>query len=274
MRGARWVVCAGGLVLVVASAPAAAVAEARQLHAASVPVAHPDDADAFVLVPALDEDRAGGVDETADAVAAADASAVDPSAGGGTPGGGSAGGRTPGMVGGTFPGNVWAVADAGEVRAAVNAFRASRGLPALGVPFDSCADRGVVISPAFGIPAGTTHGRLIVAQQGGTLTATPREGGIMTADVWTSDITDIDGVLRPRAMAGVRLYECAMSGTAATSPGNYNPQNPSPPASPQPSQPPPAPPSPSPSPSAPPPPAPSAPPAESPAPSASAPPAG
>ena len=130
------------------------------------------------------------------------------------------------------------------------------------------------MTPGFGIPAGTTHGRLLVAQQGGTLAATPREGGTMTAEVWTSDLTDVDGVLRPRALAGVRLYECAMSGTAATSPGTYNPQNPFPaPVPPPPSNPPSSPPSapPSPDPVTPAPPAPALEPS---APAASAPPVG
>src|SRR5690606_7399060 len=128
-----------------------------------------------------------------------DAQGAASSGGGGLP-------NPPGMVNGTFPGLVWAVADVREVRSAVNAFRSSKGLPALGAPSGSCADRGVIATPAFGIPAGTTHGKLLVKQNAAFLSAVPKDGGIMTADIAAAGDTDITGTFRPNSTVLLRLY--------------------------------------------------------------------
>ncbi|MFT4284049.1 MAG: hypothetical protein QM598_04375, partial [Protaetiibacter sp.] len=240
MRSVRWLACTAGLVLIPLSTPVAVESSVAATPARASAEAAPALALSSLFEGALASDEPTDGPAVDAPVDSGDAQATGGESG--TAGGPGGSGRTPGMVGGTFPGNVWAAADVAEVRGAVNAFRAGRGLPALGAPFDVCADRGVVISPGFGIPAGTTHGRLIVAQNGGFLAAAPRDGGVMTAEIWAADVTDLDGVLRPRAIVGVRLYECAMSGPGATAPGTYNPWTPtlpSPAPSPQPSTPPP-----------------------------------
>jgi hypothetical protein len=180
--------------------------------------------------------------EEADPVAVAadvDATAVqpEPEPGGQTSGSSGGGGmpNPPGMVNGTFPGLVWAVADVREVRSAVNAFRSSKGLPALGAPFGSCADRGVTATPAFGIPAGTTHGKLLVKQNAAFLSAVPKDGGIMTADIAAAGDTDITGTFRPNSTVLLRLYECGASTTDSYfSPPPPNEPDPQPAPSPQP----------------------------------------
>lgn len=163
----------------------------------------------FWILPVVDD---------VDALAAAAAGAIpeqhdsaEPVGQGADTTGGGAMSDTPGMVNGTFPGLVWAVADVREVRAAVNAFRASRGLPSLSAPFGRCADRGVIMTPAFGIPEGTTHGKLLVKQNAQFLSGVPSAGGIMAADIAAAGDTDITGTFRPNSTVLLRLYECGAS---------------------------------------------------------------
>jgi hypothetical protein len=201
-----------------ASSASAAAAESAETGPWTLPIF--DTADPVAI--ATDDATA----ERADPVPDAQGAASD--GGGGLP-------NPPGMVNGTFPGLVWAVADVREVRSAVNAFRSSKGLPALGAPSGSCADRGVIATPAFGIPAGTTHGKLLVKQNAAFLSAVPKDGGIMTADIAAAGDTDITGTFRPNSTVLLRLYECGASITDSYfSPPPQEQPDPQPAPSPQP----------------------------------------
>jgi hypothetical protein len=196
-----------------AASPApAAAAESAETGPWALPIF--DTADPVAI--ATDDATAERADPVPDAQGAAS------NGGGGLP-------NPPGMVNGTFPGLVWAVADVREVRSAVNAFRSSKGLPAPGAPSGSCADRGVIATPAFGIPAGTTHGKLLVKQNAAFLSAVPKDGGIMTADIAAAGDTDITGTFRPNSTVLLRLYECGASNTDSYfSPPPQDPPHPQP----------------------------------------------
>jgi hypothetical protein len=203
-----------GVLAVGAVALGTAASPSSNVHATTPPAAEMSaeaaETEQLWTLPILDEADPVAAAEDADAVAEqSDTTAPGAQAVGANGGGGMS--DTPGMVNGTFPGLVWAVADVREVRSAVNGFRSSKGLPSLSPPYGSCADRGVIATPGFGIPAGTTHGKLLVKQNASFLSAVPKSGGIMAASIEAWGDTDVTGTFRPKSMVLLRLYECGAS---------------------------------------------------------------
>jgi hypothetical protein len=232
----RVVACAAVLVLAAATTAAASPSAPSEGHATPTRSVRAPDALAIAFaepeVPDVETDEAS---PTTEAVPA-DGTAVDS---GGASGAGSGGGS--GRAASSpppLPTGVWLRADLGEVRGAINAFRASRGLPAFMSPGGTCEDRGLAVTPGLGLPAGQTHGQNLVTRWGSILATTPRKGGVIAVDLWAADASDPSGVVHPSAIVGARVYECLPVGTPDVI-DPYNPPQPSP--QPLPSDPPPAP---------------------------------
>ncbi|MFT4028639.1 MAG: hypothetical protein QM675_02085 [Protaetiibacter sp.] len=233
----RAVACAA-VILLAASTTAAVppVAPAAPVDSAAVP-AHPATAPLGLSAVFPESEAADpGIDSAATESESVDGDAGTVIEGGASTATGPGGGD--GRAGASpvpLPMGVWLRADLSEVLGAINAYRASRGLPALMSPGGTCEDRGLAVTPGLGLPAGQTHGQTLVGRWGDLLATVPRKGGVMALDLWAADVSDPSGVVHPSAIVGARLYECLPVGTPDVV-DPYNPREPSPqPLSPDPS---------------------------------------